>query len=49
MKVSINYDRCISTAACMAAAPGVFEVKGDGTWVLQEHPSEELRHKVLMA
>lgn len=49
LKVEIDYTRCVSTGACMVAAPEVFVVKEDGTWVLQETPGEELREKVLDA
>jgi ferredoxin len=50
MRVIIDYDLCESNALCMAAAPEVFEVRdNDLLYVLQEHPPEALREKVLAA
>jgi ferredoxin len=50
MRVIIDYDLCESNALCMAAAPEVFEVRDDDLlYVLQEHPPEALREKVLAA
>ncbi|MFM7252808.1 MAG: ferredoxin [Ilumatobacteraceae bacterium] len=50
MKVSVDYDVCASTGACMQVCPEVFEVRGDGfLYVLQEEPGEELRDKVTTA
>ena len=50
MKVTIDYDVCASTGACMQTCPEVFEVRSDGyLYVLQEEPGEELRAKVLEA
>ena len=47
MKVSVNFDVCASTGACMQTAPEVFEVRSDGyLYILQEEPGEELRNKV---
>jgi len=47
MKVSVNFDVCASTGACMQTAPEVFEVRSDGyLYILQEEPGEELRTKV---
>jgi ferredoxin len=50
MKVSVDYDVCASTGACMQVCPEVFEVRSDGyLYVLQESPGEELRAKVQTA
>jgi ferredoxin len=50
MRVIIDYDLCESNALCMAAAPEVFEVRDDDLlYVLQEHPPDALREKVLAA
>lgn len=48
MKVSINVDLCEGHARCEAAAPEVFEVREDLSYVKpgMEHPSEALRAKV---
>ena len=47
MKVTVDYDVCASTGACMQVCPEVFEVRSDGyLYVLQEEPGEELRAKV---
>jgi ferredoxin len=47
MKVVVDFDRCESNAVCMGIAPEVFEVREDDfLYVLQEHPSEELRPKI---
>jgi len=47
MKVSVNFEVCASTGACMQTAPEVFEVRSDGyLYILQEEPGEELRTKV---
>jgi ferredoxin len=47
MKVSVNFDVCASTGACMQTAPEVFEVRSDGyLYILQEEPGEELRTSV---
>ena len=44
MKVTVDYDVCASTGACMQVCPEVFEVRSDGyLYVLQEEPGEELR------
>jgi ferredoxin len=50
MKVSVDFDVCASTGACMQVAPEVFEVRSYGyLYVLQEEPGEELRDKVQQA
>ena len=47
MKVSVDFDVCASTGACMQVCPEVFEVRDDNfLYVLQEEPPEELRGKV---
>jgi ferredoxin len=47
MRVVVDYDLCESNGLCMAAAPGVFEVRDDDfMYVLQENPPESLRAKV---
>jgi ferredoxin len=50
MKVTVDYDVCASTGACMQVCPEVFEVRKDGyLYVLQESPGEDLRTKVQTA
>lgn len=50
MKVSVDFDVCASTGACMQVCPEVFEVRNDGyLYILQEEPGEDLREKVLAA
>ena len=50
MKVTVDYDVCASTGACMQVCPEVFEVRSDGyLYVLQEEPGEVLRDRVLEA
>ncbi|MBI4884784.1 MAG: ferredoxin [Actinobacteria bacterium] len=47
MKVTIDFDVCASTGACMQVCPEVFEVRRDGyLYLLQDEPSEELRRLV---
>jgi len=47
MKVSVDFDVCASTGACMQTCPEVFEVRSDGyLYILQEEPPEDLREKV---
>ena len=47
MKVSVDYDVCASTGACMQVGPEVFEVRSDGyLYVLQDEPPAELHAKV---
>ncbi|HEY2332685.1 MAG TPA: ferredoxin [Acidimicrobiales bacterium] len=37
MRITVDYDLCISTANCMREAPEVFEVRADGfLYLLQE-------------
>ena len=50
MKVSVDFDVCASTGACMQVCPEVFEVRSDGyLYVLQEAPDADLRDKVVEA
>jgi ferredoxin len=50
MKVSVDFDSCASTGACMQVCPEVFEVRSDGyLYILQEEPGEELRSQVEQA
>jgi ferredoxin len=50
MRVSVDFDVCASTGACMQACPEVFEVRSDGfLYILQEEPSEDLRQQVTAA
>ena len=50
MKVTVDYDICASTGACMQLCPEVFEVRKDGyLYVLQESPPAELADKVRQA
>ena len=47
MKVTVDFDVCASTGACMQVCPEVFEVRSDGyLYILQEEPGEELADKV---
>jgi ferredoxin len=47
MKVSVDFDLCASTGACMQVCPEVFEVRSDGyLYILQEEPGAELAGKV---
>lgn len=50
MKVTVDFDVCASTGACMQVSPEVFEVRSDGyLYILIEEPGEELREKVTQA
>ena len=50
MKVSVDYNVCASTGACMQVCPEVFEVRSDGyLYVLQDEPGEDLRDSVQLA
>ena len=50
MRVVVDYDLCESNALCMAILPAVFEVRDDDLlYLLDEHPPEELREKVMEA
>lgn len=47
MKVSVDFDLCASTGACMQVCPEVFEVRSDGyLYILQEEPPAELTDRV---
>ena len=47
MKVSVDFDVCASTGACMQVCPEVFEVRSDGyLYVLQDQPPDDLGEKV---
>ncbi len=48
MRISVDYDLCVSTANCMREAPEVFEVRADGfLYLLQEEGVDpSLRSKV---
>ena len=48
MRISVDYDLCISTANCMREAPEVFEVRSDGfLYLLQEEDVDPaLRTKI---
>lgn len=48
MRVVVDYDLCESNAICMSLLPEVFEVRDDDfLYVLNEHPPEELREKLM--
>jgi ferredoxin len=50
MRVVVDYELCESNALCMGVAPEVFEVREDDLlYVLDEHPPEDLREKVMAA
>jgi ferredoxin len=50
MRVVVDYDLCESNALCMGILPEVFEVRDDDLlYLLDEHPREELREKVMEA
>jgi ferredoxin len=47
MKVSVDFDVCASTGACMQVCPEVFEVRSDGyLYILQENPGDDVAEKV---
>ena len=47
MKVSVDFDICSSTGACMQVCPEVFEVRSDGyLYILKEEPPAELAPRV---
>jgi ferredoxin len=50
MRVIVNFNLCESNALCVEDCPEVFEIRDDDLlYVLDEHPSEELRSKVEQA
>jgi ferredoxin len=47
MKVSVDFDVCASTGACMQVCPEVFEVRSDGyLYILQENPGPDVAERV---
>jgi ferredoxin len=47
MRVIVDFDKCVSTGACMQTCPQVFEVREDGfLYILIEEPGEELRSSI---
>ena len=50
MKITVDHDLCEGHTRCMKTAPEVFDVREDDkSYVLIEHPGEELRSKVELA
>ena len=50
MRVVVDFDLCESNALCMGIAPEVFEVRDDDfLYVLDEHPPEEIRERLMEA
>lgn len=50
MRVVVDFDLCESNAFCMGIVPEVFEVRDDDfLYVLDEHPPEELRSRLMEA
>jgi ferredoxin len=50
MRVVVDFDLCESNALCMGIAPEVFEVRDDDfLYVLDEHPPEEMRERIMEA
>ncbi len=50
MRVSVDFEVCASTGACMQVCPEVFEVRSDGyLYILQEEPPEDLWQRVTTA
>ncbi len=50
MRVVVNHDLCEGHARCVLSAPGVFQLRDDDqSYVLIEHPGEDLRPKVEQA
>lgn len=50
MRVIVNFNLCESNALCVDDCPEVFEIRDDDLlYLLDEHPSEELRSKVEQA
>lgn len=47
MKVSVDFDLCVSTGSCARVCPEVFELRDDGyLYVLQDSPPDELSEQV---
>jgi len=50
VKVSVDFDLCMSTGGCTQLATAVFEIRDDGyLYVLQEDPPAELHDDVRTA
>ncbi len=50
MKVTVDFDACMSTGSCTQYAPDVFEIRDDGyLYVLVEEPGAELHDAVRTA
>jgi len=50
MKVTVDFDLCASTGACMQVCPEVFEVRSDGyLYILQDEPTPEFHDRVTEA
>jgi ferredoxin len=50
MRVIVNFNLCESNGLCVEDCPEVFEIRDDDLlYLLDEHPSEELRSKVEQA
>jgi ferredoxin len=49
-KIVVDYNRCESNARCVQVAPDIFEVRDDDKlYLLQDHPSESARERVMKA
>ncbi|BBZ20832.1 ferredoxin [Mycolicibacterium gadium] len=46
MKVMVDLDTCDGNGVCMSICHEVFDVQEDGLHVLQDHPSDDLRHQL---
>jgi ferredoxin len=47
MKVSVDFDLCVSTGSCARVCPEVFELRDDGyLYVLQDSPPDHLAAQV---
>ena len=47
MKVTVDFDLCASTGACVQVCPEVFEVRSDGyLYIIMEKPGPELSDKL---
>ena len=50
MRVVVDFELCESNALCMGIVPEAFEVRDDDLlYVLDEHPPEELRDRIMQA
>lgn len=50
MKVTVDFDSCMSTGSCVQYAPEVFEIRDDGfLYVLIDEPQTELHEAVRSA